>query len=99
MKDADRERMLRERKEYNKSRDQNRDQGRQIQQLQQQLSVAHSVNSDQHQHRLPPPPPAPTDVSVGQVSQMSHMTDNTRRGSTMFGGRNEQAHYRQRGPP
>jgi transcription elongation GreA/GreB family factor len=97
MKDADRERMLRERKEYNKSRDQTRDQGRQIQQLQQQLSVAQSVNSGQH--HLPPPPPAPTDLSVGQVSHMSHMTDNTRRRSTMFGGRNEQTHYRQRGPP
>jgi hypothetical protein len=92
MKDADRERMLRERKEYNKSRDQNCDQGCQIQQLQQQLSVAHSVSSGQHQHQLPHHPPAPTDKSVGQVSQISH-------GSTMFGGRNEQAHYRQRRPP
>jgi hypothetical protein len=58
MKDADRERMLRERKEYNKSRDQNRDQGRQIQQLQQQLSVAQSAtvaSTNCHNTLLPLP--------------------------------------------
>jgi hypothetical protein len=42
MKDADRERMLRKRKEYNKSRDQNRDQSQQIQQLQPIATQCHT---------------------------------------------------------
>jgi hypothetical protein len=83
MKDADRERMLCERKEY-KSRDQNCDQSRQIQQLHQQLNVVHSVNGGQSQHQLPHHAPAPSDISVGQASQISQFTEGARHGSTMF---------------
>jgi transcription elongation GreA/GreB family factor len=66
MKDADKDRMQRERKECNRNKGHNPDQGRQIQELQQQLSVARSVQL----------PQAPTDnISVGQVSHISHMTE------------------------
>jgi transcription elongation GreA/GreB family factor len=91
MKEADRDRMQRERKEYNRQKGQNQDQSRQIQELQQQLSVARSVQQ---------PPPAPTDnISVGYASQISQVTKGSRYPhSTMFGGRNEQANNRQRPP-
>jgi transcription elongation GreA/GreB family factor len=88
MKDTDKDRMQRERKEYNRTKSHHPDQSRQIQELQQQLSVVRSV-------QLPQPP---TDhISVGHVSQISQVTEGTRfPRSTMFGGRNEQASNRQR---
>jgi transcription elongation GreA/GreB family factor len=78
MKQEDKDRLQRERKEYNRTRDQDR----KIQQLQQQLNTANSVRVS-----------VPTDLSVGQVSQI---TEGTQRqpGSTMFGARNEQANFR-----
>jgi hypothetical protein len=83
MRDEDKERMQQQRKEYNRHKDQDHH----IKQIQQQLSVATSVA-------------APTDnISIGQASQISQVTDVTRpTGSTMFGGRNEQTNYR-RHPP
>jgi hypothetical protein len=82
MRDEDKERMQKQQKEYNRSKDQDR----QIQSLQQQLSVATSVA-----------PSSPTDnISVGQASQISQITQNTVPGSTMFGGRNEQSNFRRR---
>jgi hypothetical protein len=97
MKPQDRERMTKERREYNQGRGQtshDRDQSRQIQELQAQLSVAQSVAHSAHsaQFGQAPPPPAPTDISIGQASQISQMT----RG-TMFGGRNEQDALRRGG--
>jgi hypothetical protein len=75
--------MRNQRKEYNRHKDQDR----QIQSLQQQLSVATSVT-------------APIDnISVGQASQISQVTEGTRpAGSTMFGGRNKQSNFRRRPP-
>ena len=95
MKPQDRDRMTKERRDYNQGRGQtphDRDQTRQIQELQAQLSVAQSVAHTAQYGTVPPPPPAPTDISVGQVSQVSQMT----RG-TMFGGRNEQDALRRGG--
>jgi hypothetical protein len=79
MKQEDKDRLQQERKEYNRTKDQDR----QIQQLQQQLNTANSVGGT-----------IPTDLSVGQVSQISEATGR-QPGSTMFGGRNEQANFRQ----
>jgi hypothetical protein len=87
MKPQDWERMTKERHKYNQGRGQTphvRDQSRQIQELQAQLSVAQSVAHSTHFGQAPPTP-APTDISVGQASKISQMT----RG-TLFGGRNEQ---------
>jgi hypothetical protein len=79
MKPQDREKMTRERKEYN----QIQDQSRQIQELQQQLSVVQSIAQ-------PPQDPqmgqAPTDISVGQASHISQMTSGTNARGSMFGG-------------
>jgi hypothetical protein len=80
MKQEDKDRLQRERKEYNHTKDQDR----QIQQLRQQLSTANSVGGT-----------IPTDLSVGQVSQIAEGTQQRQPGSTMFGGRNEQANFRQ----
>jgi ribosomal protein L15 len=85
MRDEDRDQMQKERKEYNLQKDQSR----QIQQLQQQLSVATSVQG-----------PLTDQKSVGQASHISQITQGTRHpGSTMFGGHNEQASYRHPSPP
>jgi hypothetical protein len=90
MKDTDKDRMHRERKEYSRTKG-HPGQSRQIQELQQQLSVARSVQLQQ--------PPA-NHISAGHVSQISQVTEGTRYPqSTMFGGRNEQASHRQRPPP
>jgi hypothetical protein len=60
MKPQDRERMTRERKEYN----QNRDRPRQFQELQQQLSVTHSVTHLAQPPQDPRQGQAPMDISV-----------------------------------